>query len=225
MMEKGRSGMKTIRMIMVVFGTTLNVGLLYATRGLTKIDAMDDVDLAIRVYWGQHEKDSWGTYPASLEELAQFAYTHLDLGKPLLKKGDLLDAWGQPFAYETDGRDMYRLQSSGRDRVMGTADDRFRGWPSEYVDVARRKAEQTPAVVRQEMPAVQVATQTGGAASPSLQKRWFGKKDGAVPLSSREGGQDNEQSKTSLWLYAGISLCVLLPILYFLRRKLKTGNE
>jgi len=33
------------------------------------------------------------------------------------------------------------------------------------------------------------------------------------------------QNKTSLWLYAGILLCLLCPILYFLRRKLKTRKR
>ena len=63
------------------------------------------------------------------------------------------------------------------------------------------------------------AADTAGAASPSLVKRWFGKRDGVA----HEDGQDNEQSKSNhLWLYVGVSLCALCAILYFMRRKLKT---
>jgi len=51
------------------------------------------------------------------------------------------------------------------------------------------------------------------------------KKGGAATLPpSRDDGQGNAQSKPNLWLYVGVSLCALCAILYFLRRKLKTGN-
>jgi len=196
--------MKTIRMVRVAFGITLGIGCLCATtaKGHRYMTKLDTVDLAIRVYWGQRQHatdDGWGTYPASLDELAEFAYTHLDLGKPLLKEGDLLDAWDQPFKYETDGRNWYFIQSSGPDKVMWTADDRFKGNRSVHLDEARLKAEQTPAVTN----AAQKAT------SPSLLKRWLGMRGGAVPPLNREGGQDNGQSKTSLWRYALIPFCLL----------------
>jgi hypothetical protein len=58
------------------------------------------------------------------------------------------------------------------------------------------------------------------ATTLSRVKGWFGKRDEAA---SREDGQDEEQSKpNNPWLYVGIVLCVLFPLLYFLRKKLKT---
>jgi len=58
-----------------------------------------------------------------------------------------------------------------------------------------------------------------GTPSFSLQKKWLEGQDGPVG----DDGQNEEQHKTnSLWLYVGIPLCALLPVLYLLRRKLKT---
>jgi hypothetical protein len=55
----------------------------------------------------------------------------------------------------------------------------------------------------------------GGTTSTSQEKRWFGKQDGVVPEEERA----TASPPSRLWLYVGISLCVLVPILYFLRRK------
>jgi hypothetical protein len=160
-------------------------------------------------------------FPASLDELLQFASAKDDYQRnPLLKKEDLIDPWGEPFAYERseNGR-KYILRSSGPDRIMGTADDFVEGYPPSYV--TSWKAKQTPPVDGQGTNAVQAAAQTGGTASPSLAERWFGKRrEGAVP---GDGGAA-ASPPGRLWLYAVIALCVLPPVLYLLRRKLKTGK-
>jgi len=219
--------MRMTHMVEVFLGTVLGTGYLYATLENSRTlngSKMGNLYGAIMVYLGQHVKaDGWGTYPASLDELAQFAYKHLDLGKPLLKEGDLIDAWGQPFEYETDGRDWFFIRSSGPDKVMGTADDRFWGFPSVHRDEAMAKAKQTPAVTN----AAQKAMQTGGAASPSFLKRWFGKRGGAVSPPHRAEGSNgipagDETKPNRLWLYALIPLCLLGAVAawrYFRKRK------
>jgi len=65
----------------------------------------------------------------------------------------------------------------------------------------------------------------GKAVSPSQKK----KGRIAASLPSREGNDEEQRrgetsSPYRLWLYVGVSLCALCAILYFLRRKLKTGN-
>jgi hypothetical protein len=58
-----------------------------------------------------------------------------------------------------------------------------------------------------------------GVVSPPSRRDKLGIRNGELEI------EDEEQSKPSrLWLYVALSLCVLFPILYFLRRKLKTGN-
>jgi len=67
------------------------------------------------------------------------------------------------------------------------------------------------------------------AAAPSHAKEAHAGQGGAVLPPSRKDNAtpatvvEVEQSKrNNLWLYGGILLCILFPILYFLRRKLKT---
>ena len=49
--------------------------------------------------------------------------------------------------------------------------------------------------------------------------------DELIIRNKRLEAEDEGQVKpNNFWLYVGISLCVLIPILYFLWRKLKTGN-
>jgi len=146
---------------MVVLGITLGMGCLYATAAtrdagvIPSINKMSVIRLAIITYTALH-LNSDDILPISLDELFQCATTNKSLAF-LLEVG-LLDAWGEPFAYETDGRNWYIIQSSGPDRTMGTADDIFRGEPQKYVDEAIQKASLTPAVIRQETNAVQEAT-------------------------------------------------------------------
>jgi hypothetical protein len=219
--------MKMTRMIMVFIGITLGMGCLcIATeRGHYSATGIDNIAIAIDFYWGAHRGEK---YPASLDELVQFASTNKYLKDHPVLKVHLLNTWGEPFAYETDGRHWYILQSSGRDKTMWTADDVFRGNRSVRLDEAIEKAKQTPAVTN----AVQATT------PPSFFKRWFGKPDGAVSPPSREAKAgrtkpsptnraDDEANKDKAipWkLPLLIGAFTVSGILYFLRRKLKTRS-
>ena len=214
----------------IVKGALCLFGIMASTecRGLSKISptraALGEIETAIQVYAIKHQ----GKFPVSLDELTQPPNDYLH-------KETLLDQWGEPIGYMLEGRN-YVIMSSGPDKKMGTADDIITGRPESYV--ASWKAKQTLVVVGQETNVVQVATQTSGATSPSLLKRWFGKvsaerrgvshtpkedKRGVtVSPPNREGGQDNGQSKTSLWRYALIPLCLLGAVAawrYFRKRR------
>jgi len=185
-------------MVMVVLEIALGAGCLYATpkAGQPYINTihtqMADIRLAIEIYWGKHDLK----YPASLDELAQFAYKHLDFGKyPLLKEGDLIDRWGEPFAYETDGEGWYIIRSSGPDRIMGNTDDVIYGWPPECMYEARRKAKETPAVVRQETNTVQGVTV--GAVQPpvAIEKT----QPNRVPVITTQPLSEPDETKNTPW--------------------------
>jgi len=78
-----------------------------------------DIEKTITLYTMNHN----GKLPASLGELLEFASTQYDSKKkPLLKKEDLIDPWGEPFRYEPKGR-RFTIISSGPDKIMGTEDD------------------------------------------------------------------------------------------------------
>jgi len=130
-----------------------------------------------------------------LDALAQFAYKYLDFGQLLLKEGDLIDPWGEPITYETDGEGWYIVRSSGPDKVMGTADDAIQGWPPEYVAEARRKAKETPAVVRQETNAVPKAT---------TKTTWsfFGAKktpSNRIPVTGGQSSTESAETENTPW--------------------------
>ena len=108
--------------------------------------------------------DHRGKLPASLDELFQFASNNYKYGnKPLLKKEDLIDSWGEPIEYIRDGR-RYALWSSGPDKKMGTKDDVYDGSPTLYKAVWEAKYAQ--AIAQQETNTVQGAT--AGAIQPPV---------------------------------------------------------
>ena len=212
--------MKTLRMVMVILGIALGVGNLYATPRagqphMPKIKIqMLDIRIAIEVYWGKHDLE----YPVSLDELAQFAYNHMSLGKPLLKEGDLIDPWGEPFAYETDGRLCFIIQSSGPDRTMGTADDIFEGYPPKYVEEARQKAKDIPAVVRQETNAVLEAT-AGAVQSPAGTKKVTPNR---VPVTATQPSSEPDETKNTPWqlpLFIGITAISAIMVWYCFKKR------
>ena len=111
-----------------------------------------NIQKAINIYIMGHN----GKLPASVDELLRFASNNYDYGnKPLLKKEDLIDTWGEPIEYINDGR-RYALWSSGPDRKMGTKDDVFDGTPSLYEVLWESKHAQ--AIEEQGTNAVQAAT-------------------------------------------------------------------
>ena len=182
----------------------------------TRINAqMTDIRLAIDIYWGKHDLK----YPASLDELAQFAYNHMSLGKPLLKEGDLIDRWGEPFAYETDGEGWYIIRSSGPDKVMGTADDIFRGEPQKYVDEAIQKARLTPAVVRPETNAVQEAT-AGAVQSPAGTQKVTPSR---IPVTGTQPSSEPDETKNTPWqlllLIGIIAISTIMAWRYFRKKE------
>jgi len=84
---------------------------------------MAQLEKAIQIHAMRHN----GRIPASIDELAKFAYTNYSYGnKPLLQKEDFLDVWGEPIEYER-GKGKFILRSSGPDKEMGTKDDVFWG--------------------------------------------------------------------------------------------------
>jgi type II secretion system protein G len=58
-----------------------------------------------------------GSLPARLEDLAK----KLD-GSVAMKDGKFVDAWGQPFVYQVDGKE-FKVWSCGPDGKPGTGDD------------------------------------------------------------------------------------------------------
>jgi hypothetical protein len=117
-----------------------------------------DIEKAIEIYMMDHSNK----LPVSLDELFQFASNNFEYGnKPLLKKEDLIDAWGEPIEYIRDGR-RYALWSSGPDKKMGTKDDVYDGSPTLYKTVWEAKYAQ--AIAQQETNTVQEAT--AGAIQP-----------------------------------------------------------
>ena len=208
---------------MVFFGITLGMGCLCTAteKGYGYHWSMRETDInmmkiksAVQYYSALHLSYRDNSCPASLEELLQFASINEYMKKDApLRKEDLIDRWGEPIQYETDGR-WYIIRSSGRDKVMGTADDIIMGNSSVYLDEARQKAKQTPALTN----AVQAVAQSGGATSPSLLKRWLGKRNGAVP----EEGRATASPLSRLWFYVLIPLCLLGAVAawrYFRKRK------
>jgi len=122
---------------------------------------MNDIEIAIDVYTLHN-----GKRPTSLDELIQFASNHMVSGKPLLKKEDLIDPWGEPFGYE-GGRTQFVLVSSGPDRKMGTEDDVFLSTSDAYEN--SWKARHAQAIAEQETNAVQEATsETVETVQPSV---------------------------------------------------------
>ena len=187
--------MKTVCMVMVALGITLGIGSLCASPRagqpyvIPNSTRMGIIRSAIITYMAMHD----GELPVSWDELIQCATTNKSLD--YLLKEDLLDTWGEPFAYESDGRNWYIIQSSGPDRTMGTADDIFRGEPQKYVDEAVQKASLIPAVVRQETNAVQAAT---------TKTTWsfFGAKktpSNRTPVTGGQSPTDPPEPKTTPW--------------------------
>jgi hypothetical protein len=159
--QERKTGMKTVRIVMVALGIALNAGCLHATAetrhsGTTEINMkMTQLRGALEIYWGKHDLK----YPASLDELAQFAYTNMVArGIPLLKEGDLIDTWGEPIVYETDGYHRFIIRSSGPDKKMGTADDVIRACPTLYEIEVIQKAREALTAVNQGTNVVQTAT-------------------------------------------------------------------
>ena len=180
--------MKAVCAVIIVIGITLGIGCLYASPRagqpyvIPNRDRMAIIRSALYGYWAKHEM---GNMPASLEEFIQYSTTNGEIwGHDPSWREYLLDTWGEPFAYESDGRGWY-LQSSGADRVMGTADDIFYGEPQEYVDKAIGKARETPAAVRQGTNAVQGSA--AGAPPPVVKQN--------PPYQSREeAAKEKEQA-------------------------------
>ena len=148
-----------------------------------------DIERAIETYMVYHE----GKTPASLDELTQFVND--SNGKPLLKKEDLIDPWGEPFGYEHEGR-KYVFWSSGPDKKLGTKDDLVEGWPGAYEEKWRAKFAQS--VAEQETNAVQGAT--AGAIQPPA---GVGKTPpNSVPVTTTQptANPDNPaETKTTPW--------------------------
>jgi len=81
-----------------------------ATR--TSINAIDD---GIQIFSMKHN----GKLPDTLEELTQEGR---DGEEGILKEGNLVDAWANPFNYSKQGK-KYTITSAGPDGEFGTADD------------------------------------------------------------------------------------------------------
>ena len=113
---------------------------------------ISDIQKAMQIYAIDHN----GKLPASMDELFLFASNNYEYSeKPLLKKEDIIDIWGEPIRYEREGG-KYIIISSGPDKKMGTADDFYDGRPMSYVESWRAKHAQ--AIVEQETNAVQEVT-------------------------------------------------------------------
>jgi len=135
--------------------STESKGLVTVTRIRAQVA---QIEKSINIYAMTHQ----GKLPASLDELFQFASNNNDYSeKPLLKKEDLIDPWGEPFLYERDGR-RYVIVSSGPDRKMGTEDDFFEGSSGLFEKIWAAK--HTQAIAEQGTNAVQGAA--AGAAPP-----------------------------------------------------------
>ena len=175
-----RKWKSSVKSVWILLGIMLGMECFSSTRDPFALQ-MWSVRFAVVNYRAQE-----GKWPTSLDELTGPSYR--------FQKEDLIDPWGEPFGFECGGpEDDCIVWSTGPDKKLGTADDIVMG--SSAMANRWRAKHGLPVVTN----AVQTATQTSGAASPS-------------PV------------KTSLWLYTGILLCLLCPILYFLRRKLKTRN-
>jgi len=153
---------------------------------------MEKVRFAIYVYSARHD----GELPASWDELVQYNTTNEYIRRhDPLRGEDILDRWGEPFAYESDGRNWYIIQSSGPDRTMGTADDVFLGEPQKYVDEAIRKAKEIPAVVRPETNAVQEVT--AGAVQPPVGTKRV--TPNRVPVTTKQPSSEPDETKNTPW--------------------------
>ena len=152
-----------VKCTLAVFGIVAGIGCLGVAFGLhTKSAAhrstipriylmMGQIEMAIDIY----AMRNGGKLPDSLDELIPFASGLTDMGKPLLKEEDLIDPWGEPFEYERY-RGKFILRSSGPDKIMGTADDKYSG--RSRMPPTNQQPKQTPSIDGQETNAVQTAT-------------------------------------------------------------------
>jgi hypothetical protein len=205
-----------VKSVLILLGITLGIESLGDVILPAVRVKFSHIEKAIHIYAMTHN----GKFPDSLGELFQFASTNYDYGKqPLLKKEDLIDPWGEPFEYEYSEK-KYIIRSSGPDRKMGTEDDILEG----HIEAYQRgwKPEQTPPVDVQGTNAAQTAMKTGGAQTspPSHEKP-----TSTAKTETHDNVEEEQVKPNNLWLYVGISLCILLPILYFMRRKLKNNVQ
>ena len=77
--------------------------------------SIGEIDKAIQIFTMKHN----GKLPDTLEELTQEGK---DGEEGILREGNLVDAWANPFNYSKQGR-KYTIPSAGPDGEFGTSDD------------------------------------------------------------------------------------------------------